>query len=58
MNRNVRATKMEDNHFHYEQSSRDSFARRGSLSGLDARTEPFKPLHTCYREDLPIGQDL
>ena len=58
MKRNVRATEMQDNHYHYKQSSRDSFARKGSLSGLDARTDPFRPLQTCYHEDPSIGQDL
>lgn len=58
MNRSVRAKKIKDNHYHYEQARRDSSTRKGSLWGLNASTEPFEPLHTCYREDPSIGPDL
>ena len=58
MNRNVQVTNFEDIQHHCKQSNRDSTRRQASLLGLDARTAPFEPAHTCNREALSIGQDL
>ena len=53
MNRNVQVTNFEDIQ-HYCDCTR----RQASLSGLDVRTAPFEPAHTCNREAPSIGQDL